>query len=150
MKIILTLICMFAAGISPLWAQKAGDFGAGVILGGPTGPTAKFWLNDTRALDIGLGLNDNLTLYGDYLWHSWKALPQPSEGKLPIYLGLGAQIRDAHHNDPALRAVAGIAYWLPRNPIELFFEIVPVFRLSHDADAELDAGIGLRYYFKGS
>lgn len=147
MKALLALVCMLAAGASPLWAQKAGDFGAGVILGEPTGITGKFWLNDSRALDMGVGLNSSFSLYGDYLWHSWGVLPQPSEGKLPVYLGLGAQVRDSLHDSLGLRAVAGIAYWLPRNPVEIFFEIVPVFHLAHDNGAEINGSIGLRYYF---
>ena len=149
MKKLLFLVCMLAAGTNPLWAQKAGDIGAGVILGDPTGATAKFWLNDSRALDAGMGFSTDLTLYGDYLWHSWKVLPQPSEGRLPAYLGLGAQIGDSSHRDSnlGLRAVAGIAYWLPRNPVEIFLDIVPVFHLSHGEGADINVSIGLRYYF---
>lgn len=142
------LLCLLSAGISPLWAQKTGDFGAGVILGNPTGATAKLWLNDSQALDAGLGFSSELAIYGDYLWHSWKVLPQPSEGRLPAYLGLGLQLRTFHPNELGLRAVAGVAYWLPRNPVELFFEIVPVLRLSRGEGVGLGAGIGLRYYFK--
>ncbi|HAF95974.1 MAG: hypothetical protein A2X34_02335 [Elusimicrobia bacterium GWC2_51_8] len=150
MKILLALVCLLAAGVKPLCAQKAGDFGAGVILGNPTGAAAKFWLNDSRALDAGVGFNTDLALYGDYLWHSWKVLPQPSEGRLPVYLGLGAQIMDSAHNNFGLRAVAGIAYWLPRNPVEIFLELVPVLRFSNNDGVDLNAGIGLRYYFKRS
>jgi hypothetical protein len=150
MKMFFTLFCLIAAVVSPLCAQKAGDFGAGVILGSPTGATAKFWLNGSRALDIGVGFNADVALYGDYLWHSWRVFPQPSEGKLPVYLGLGAQIRDSSHNNLGLRAVAGIAYWLPRNPVEIFLEIVPVFLISRGDGVDLNGSIGLRYYFKWS
>jgi len=90
-----------------------------------------------------------MLVYGDYLWHSFKVLPQPSEGKMPLYLGLGLQIGDTHHNSDALslRAVGGISYWLPKNPIEIFFELVPVFHLSNNDGSDLNAGLGLRYYF---
>ena len=147
MKMLLALVYLFAAGVNPLWAQKAGDVGAGVILGNPTGGTAKFWFTDSQALDAGVGFSTRLALYGDYLWHSWKVLPQPSEGKLPVYLGLGAQFRTVSPNEFGLRTVAGIAYWLPRNPVEIFLEVVPVFRLSPRDSVGLDAGVGLRYYF---
>ena len=43
MKMLLAMIFMLAAGTSTLRAQQAGDFGAGVILGNPTGATAKLW-----------------------------------------------------------------------------------------------------------
>ncbi|MFA6091465.1 MAG: hypothetical protein WCU88_00825 [Elusimicrobiota bacterium] len=149
MRKVLFFICMFAAGAGPLWAQKTGDYGAGVILGNPTGGTAKLWLNENQALDAGLGFSTDFALYGDYLWHGWKVLPQPAEGRLPVYLGLGAQIRTVSPEEFGLRTVVGIAYWLPRNPVEIFFELAPVFRLTPGKSIGLDAGIGLRYYFLG-
>lgn len=144
MKKLLFLVCMLAAGAGPVWGQKAGDLGAGVILGDPTGVTGKLWLYDRQALDVGVGFNHHLTLYSDYLWHSWQVLPQPARGRLPVYLGLGAQIAS---DELGLRTVAGIAYWLPHDPVEIFLEIVPVFQLTHHGGVDLDAGLGLRYYF---
>jgi len=149
MKILLTLVCLLAAGLSPAAAQNSGSIGAGVIIGNPNGLTGKLWLNEGQALDFGLGFGDNIAVYGDYLWHSWGVFPQPAEGKLPGYLGLGVQIGDSSHNHSGLglRAVAGIAYWLPRNPIEIFLEVVPVLHLSEDSGLHLNAGLGVRYYF---
>ena len=148
MKTLLVLVYILTAGISPLWAQKANDFGAGITLGSPTGGTAKFWLDDSHAIDAGIGFDSHLTLYSDYLWHHWKSLPQPSKGKLPLYLGLGAQLRTTSPiNEFGLRAVAGIAYWFPQNPVEIFLELVPVLRLSHGDGTDVNASIGLRYYF---
>jgi hypothetical protein len=149
MKKLLTLLCLLAVGTGQLWAQKAGEFGAGVVLGSPTGITGKYWLNGSRALDAGLGFDSNVLIYGDYLWHSFQVLPQPAEGKMPLYLGLGLQLGDTRHdnNDLSLRAVGGISYWLPRNPIEIFFELVPVFHFSQNGGSDLNAGLGLRYYF---
>ncbi|MCX5793040.1 MAG: hypothetical protein NTY45_12625 [Elusimicrobia bacterium] len=154
MKILLTLVCLLTAGTGRLWAQNAGDFGAGLILGNPTGATAKLWLDGSHALDAGLGFDSDVLIYGDYLWHSLRVFPQPTEGKLPVYLGLGAQIGDSQHdNNFGLRAVAGVAYLFPRNPLEIFFELVPVLHFSHDDHhyhdnrTDLNAGLGLRYYF---
>jgi len=150
MKKLLILVCLLAAGIGPLWAQKAGDFGAGVILGSQTGATAKLWLDGGRALDAGLGFNSDLTLYGDFLWHSLRVFPQPAEGKVPAYIGLGLLVgNSSSHHDSGLgvRAVAGVAYWLPRNPLEIFFELAPVLRLSDNGGSDVNGNIGLRYYF---
>lgn len=147
-KIILSaLVCLLAAA-APVRAQKAGDAGIGVILGAPTGITGKLWLDGTKAIDAGLGWNSELTVYGDYLWHGWNVLPQPAQGKLPVYLGLGGQVRTYHDAEFGIRAVAGVAYWLPNNPVEIFLEVVPVFRLTPGTSVGLDAGLGLRYYFK--
>lgn len=149
-KALLITLFISAIGGRPLSAQEAGDIGAGVILGSPTGGTAKFWINGVWALDAGVGLSRDLTLYGDYLWHSWAAKPRPAAGKLPLYLGLGAQLKTLSPNEFGVRAAAGIAYWLPRNPIEIFLEIVPVFSLRRDGGIDVGAGAGVRYYFKGS
>lgn len=150
MKILLTLVCLLAAGLSPAAAQTSGAIGAGVVVGSPTGLTGKFWLSEGHALDLGLGFSEHVSIYGDYLWHSWSALPQPAQGKLPGYLGLGVQIGDSSRHDSGLglRAVAGLAYWLPRNPVEIFLEAVPVLELSDDTGLHLSAALGVRYYFK--
>ncbi len=147
-KILFALACLVLTGAAPVWAQKAGDAGVGVILGAPTAVTGKLWLDGTKAIDAGLGWHSEFTVYGDYLWHGWDVLPQPSQGKLPVYLGLGGQIRTYHDAEFGIRAVAGLAYWLPRHPVEIFVEAVPVFFLTRDPGVGFDAGIGLRYYFR--
>ena len=144
---LLALVCLVAAA-QPLRAQKAGDIGAGVVLGNPTAVTGKVWIDGTRAVDGGFGFSTHLAIYGDYLWHSWTVLPQPAEGKLPVYLGVGMQLRTFHDAELGIRAVVGAAYWLPRNPVEVFFELAPVFRLTPGDSVGLDAGLGLRYYFR--
>ena len=147
-KTLLAFVCLVAAA-SPLWAQKAGDAGVGVILGNPTGVTGKVFLDGSQAVDLGLGVSTHFTAYGDYLCHGWNVLPQPAEGKLPVYIGLGAQVRAFHDAELGIRTVVGIAYWLPRNPVEIFCEIVPVFRVApRDEGVGLDGVLGLRYYFK--
>lgn len=146
-NLLLAFVCMIATAGS-VRAQKAGAAGAGVILGNPTGVTGKLWMTDTQAFDAGLGVSTHLAVYGDYLWHGWSVLPQPPEGRLPVYLGLGAQVRAFHDAEFGIRTVVGLAYWLPRNPVELFVEFVPVFRLTPDDSVGLDGGLGLRYYFK--
>ena len=148
MKTLIILGCMLAAGASPLWAQKAGDAGVGIMFGQPMGVTGKLWLNNVNALDAGVALNRRTTLYSDYLWH-FTVLPQSSAIKLPVYLGLGIQERDSRRVSVGVRGVAGVSYWLPHNPVELFLELVPVVHLSYGGHVSLERSIGLRYYFKG-
>ena len=150
MKKISALLLLLSVVASPVCAQKAGDVGVGVILGSPTGGTAKLWLSDRQALSAGIGFSSSLMVYGDYLWHSWTVLPQPSEGRLPVYLGLGGQIRTLTPDEFGVRGVLGLAYWLPRNPVEVFAEFVPVVRVAPWASVGLGGGIGLRYYFSAS
>ncbi|MBU2575315.1 MAG: hypothetical protein KKH28_14700 [Elusimicrobia bacterium] len=148
MKKIIFAVCLLACQSAVYAAQGGGRFGAGIILGAPTGLSAKYWLDKTRAVDGALGFGD-LSLHADYLRHGTGLLGQPKSGRLSTYWGVGAKIKD--HKDGTvfgLRAVGGAAYEFPKNPAEVFFELAPVLRLSPDSGWDLDAGIGVRYYFK--
>jgi len=146
-NLLLALVCLFASSTSAL-AQSKGAMGVGVVVGAPTAVTGKLWLDNTTAVQAGLGFDDRFTVYGDFLWHGWDVLPPVPEGKLPVYLGLGAKLRAYHDAEVGIRAVAGIAYWLPRHPVEIFLEVVPTFYLTRYRGVGLDAGLGIRYYFK--
>src|SRR5882724_3292503 len=85
-------VSLLLAASGNLWAQQSGQLGAGVILGRPIGLTGKYWLNNTQAFDTGLGFGDHFMLYGDFVWHAWHLLPQPSKGKLGAYESFGPLI----------------------------------------------------------
>jgi len=146
MKTLCFIILLLAAGAGPLRALEPDAIGMGVVVGKPTGVTAKLWYG-SQAMDTGVDFGRTLTLYGDCLWNSYKVLPQPSKGKLPVYIGIGWQVSP---DEFGLRGVAGIAYWLPRAPVEIFFDIVPVLRLTPGSSGGLNVSAGLRYYFKKS
>ena len=148
MKKLALAVAVALLNSSPLWAQKAGDFGAGVILGRPSGGSAKYWLSNIHAVDAGIGVGSDLVFHADFLWHGWKAFPQPKEGKLALHLGLGARIEaEDHETDFGIRTMAGVDYWLKGHPVELFAEIGPVFKLNNDNRFSFDGGVGVRYYF---
>jgi hypothetical protein len=71
--------------------------GLGIALGDPTGPVLKYWLNKKNAIDLGIGFQKNIVIYGGYLWHSWKIFPRIEKGILGGYIGLGGRFgeRDA-------------------------------------------------------
>ncbi|MGQ0644219.1 MAG: hypothetical protein ACT4O3_01860 [Elusimicrobiota bacterium] len=140
-------ILMLPVSASAATKYKAGDIGVGIILGSPTGLSGKYWLGTTTAIDAALGFGD-LSLHGDYLWHIADLFPQPKQGKLPAYWGVGARIKDKKDDTEfGIRGVGGMAYWFPRHPVELFLELVPVFEITPDAGLGLDVGLGVRYYF---
>jgi hypothetical protein len=147
----LAIILVFLALSSDsLWAKERGAFGAGIILGDPIGPTLKYWFYPNVAIDAGLGFESNFTVYIDLLWHGWNVFPKPPEGKLAVYLGVGPRFEEQKGEDKfGFRTVAGVAYWLESYPIETFLEIAPVFQFTPDTDTDFDAGLGLRYYFRG-
>lgn len=110
--------------------------------------SGKYWIDGTHAFDFTLGFSDDFEFNADYLWHGWGALPQPSEGKLAGYLGLGGGLDNNHHDSEfAIRTVAGAAYWFPRNPVEIFLELAPMFIVSPDSGLGWNGGIGIRVYF---
>jgi hypothetical protein len=154
----LLLIIMVA---KPIAAQDHG-FGMGLILGEPTGLSAKYWTSKDNAFDFGLGFavgGDRLTYHGnyyggsrvhfhvDYLWHSFNAI-RASE-RFPLYYGIGARFNSGGGYDGSfgVRGVFGIAWFPHSTPIDLFAELVPVFQLTPDAGLGFDAGIGIRYFF---
>jgi len=132
-------------------------FGLGVMVGEPTGLSAKLWTSQTTALDFGLGWSafDNRNYSGtlvhfhmDYLWHSFNAIN--STEQFPIYYGIGGRFngQTGYDGSFAVRGVLGIA-WLPRStPIDIFLELVPSFELTPASGFALDASIGARYFFE--
>ena len=138
-------------------------FGLGLIVGEPTGISAKLWTSHTTAFDFGLGWSvggdrigkfngyDNggsrVHFHMDYLWHAFEAIH--SNERFPLYYGIGGRINTGagYNSSIAVRGVFGIA-WMPREtPIDLFFELVPSLQLTSTAGLALDAGLGARYYF---
>lgn len=130
-------------------AQERGSLGGGVLVGSNNGGTAKYWTSGSQAADIAIGYGGNLIVHADYLWHAWDVLPAPRAGKLAAYAGLGGRFRNRAHDDVefGFRTPLGAAYWLARHPVELFVELVPVFKLNADTGLDLDGAVGLRVYF---
>jgi hypothetical protein len=145
-----TLWLLAALAVSvPCSAQERGLLGLGIMVGAPTGGSAKFWTKETQAIDAAIGYNGDLVLHGDYLWHGWDILPAPQEGKVAGYAGLGLRMRNRQDDDLefGFRTPAGVSYWMDRYPIEMFVELAPVFKVNARNALDLDGAIGLRLYF---
>lgn len=138
-------------------------FGLGVIVGEPTGISAKLWTSNQNALAFGLGWSvegyrfngfdsdydevNRTHIHVDYLWHSFYAIS--SSGQFPFFYGIGARINSGpeYSGTFAVRGVLGIE-WLPRDtPIDIFIEVVPTLNLVSSTGFGIDAGIGARYFF---
>lgn len=145
--VILSLVLL----TSPVHAQQR-PFGAGIIIGDPTGFTAKYWKNKENAYDFGLawalGDNGSVLIYGDYIWHRFEIT---GEARTPLYFGVGAWF-GANDNRTGLgaRIPLGVTHLFARDPIDVFFEIVPAIRIVPDTDLDVQGGFGIRYYFKSS
>ncbi len=144
--IVIGLLLFF---IKPAAAQERG-FGMGLILGEPTGLSAKLWASSDNAFDFAAAWSvrreGNILLQADYVWHFFNAIPV-SSGKLPLYIGIGGRVVLA--NDPQLgvRIPFGMDYLFADAPVDIFVELVPILDLSPATDFGVGGGIGVRYWF---
>ena len=139
-------------------AQK-GVLGAGLIVGEPTGVSAKYYLADDRAVDLAIGgavVGRGIQVHGDYLWHPW-ILEQKDSFALPVYLGVGGRILnhdggggEEDHVRLGVRGPIGILFDFTRIPLDVFAEVAGVADYRTKGDhfgLDINAGIGARYYF---
>jgi hypothetical protein len=133
----------------PVTAQDHG-FGMGLILGEPTGLSAKLWTSSDNAFDLAAAWSfkgdGHILLQADYVWHFFDLMPVPS-GKLPLYIGIGGRVVLA--DDPlfGVRIPIGIDYLFADAPIDVFLELVPILDLSPETDFGVGGGLGIRYWF---
>jgi hypothetical protein len=158
-----TMTALFLFLIAQTASVQTRRFGLGVVVGEPTGISAKVWTSDVNGLDFGLGWKygeypdqfgyDNhygetrLHLHVDYVWHSFDAIH--SSERFPLYYGFGFGMSSGGGEDPTavLRGVFGIS-WLPRRtPFDVFLEISPSLPLTNTAGLTLQFSIGSRYFF---
>jgi len=140
-------------------------FGIGLMLGDPTGLSAKYFMSGQTALAFGLGNayhdhhypNDfhyhGIHFHTDVLWHPVLLVRNPSI-RLPFYLGIGGQFRayeDGNGNDHSylgFRVPFGIAIDFVRAPIDIFFELVPTWVfVGPGDDFYIGGALGFRIYF---
>ena len=88
------IFIFFALNNDSLCAKEKGTLGAGIILGDPIGPNVKYWFDPKAAIDFGLGFERDFTVYADFLWHEWTLFPQPPQGSLAGYFGLGLRYEE--------------------------------------------------------
>lgn len=151
----LVAIALFFATLAvsgPAAHAAGGNFGLGVILGEPTGISAKLWMTRTNALQFGVAWSfsgdTELHVQGDYLMHFFNVI-DVDKGRLPLFAGLGGRIRvrDEADNKVGLRIPVGLAYHFASAPFDIFGEIVPILDLAPDTDFEMEGAIGAHFYF---
>jgi hypothetical protein len=125
---------------------------AGLMVGEPTGPTVKYFLNDTVAVDAAAGWSPyrhaSAELHADILLHDFNLIPV-DQGKLPVYVGAGALVRFRHNADDqgGIRIPFGISYMFQDIPVDIFAEVGPALIVTPDVRGEIVGGIGARYRF---
>lgn len=149
-KTILTLgtIVVLMLTASALQAQeRASNSELGIIVGEPTGISAKFWTGNNTAFDLGLAWSfsgqGSMHIHSSYLIH--KTIENNPD--LALYYGLG--VRLLMESDPKVgaRIPLGLQYLIPDSRLSLFFELAPMLNLVPDTDFDVNGGLGLRYFF---
>lgn len=136
-------------------AQGRG-FGLGLIVGEPTGLSAKLWQSRQSAFDFAAAWSFSdeaaLHLHGDFLRHAF-GLIEVEKGKLPVYYGIGLRVKmsddeDADDVSLGIRIPVGLDYlFAGGTPLDVFLEVVPILDLAPDTDVTLNASLGMRYWF---
>ena len=129
----------------------SGRFGAGFILGKPTGVSLKYFLNDTIAVDAAVGWDfhdESVPVYGDLLWHKFDLITVP-RGQLPFYLGVGGRVEIRSHDEDrvGLRVPFGASYIFDSLPLDVFAEIAPILDFTPSVRGGFTVGIGARWWF---
>jgi hypothetical protein len=139
-------------------AVDKGTVGVGIILGEPTGISAKLYLKDDQAIQVAVGFafyGGGFEVAGDYLFHPY-ILQSRDSFVLPFYIGPGLRLiqysegRDTSYIALGVRAVAGLLFDFKTVPLDAFVEIAGVLEhggSGHGFDVKLNADVGIRYYF---
>ena len=128
--------------------------GIGVIVGEPTGISAKIWGTQSTAFQFAIAwrtrdpfLGTRVGFSGDYVWHSFDAIH--ANERFPVFYGVGGAIASggAFESVLGVRGVVGIDWLSRRAPIDVFFQVTPVLVLSPSTGVEIGAGLGMRFFF---
>ena len=126
MKYLVQISVVFLVlSLSNTYAQK--DFGIGIILGDPTGLSAKLYTGSNNAFDFAAAWSfkgdGHLLLQADYVWHS--SLSRTSSGMFALYYGIGGRIIFSDDPNVGVRIPVGIDYIFSNAPVDIFLEVVP-------------------------
>ncbi len=138
----------------------SGLFGIGVVIGEPTGISAKYWTRSHRAWDFALGASfySDFRFHGTYLFH----VDAFNHQRVPLHYGVGLSITGKGDRTVVVgrntvtrrselgigpRGSLGVSYLLPSAPFDLFLELGATFFVVQPTGLELDILIGTRFYF---
>jgi hypothetical protein len=106
--LVILSICL----LTPALTAQQGGFGLGVMLGEPTGISAKLWLGRTTALDgvVAWAFVNNLAIsvHADYLFHFFDVF-SVKEGTIPLYVGIGGMVSIGPEPDVGV----GVRFYFP-------------------------------------
>lgn len=125
-------------------------FGIGIILGEPTGISAKLKTGSANAFDFAAAWsfkqNGHLLLQADYVWHNFD-LDVVESGRPSFYYGIGGRI--IFSNDPlvGVRVPVGLDFEFKNAPVDIFAELVPILDFVPSTNFNFAGGLGVRFWF---
>ncbi len=143
-------------------ARSRDEFGLGILLGEPSGLSARYISDGSRnSIDAGLSysFSDYFLIFADYRWDFRRAFKTDVEFlNLAVpYVGVGALLafssgatKGAFTGSSAgfgVRIPLGSEWRIPSSPVGAFLELVPGLSIAPGMDAFFQGGIGARYYF---
>ena len=134
-------------------AQAGETFGLGLILGDPNGLSFKTGLDGGLQIDGALGFSifddpEFLQVHADFLWQN--QLKSFDKAQMDWYFGVGPKLAaflDGGDIWLGARAPLGLDFLFTNVPLDLFVEIAAGLWIIQDVDFDLDAAVGLRYWF---
>ena len=145
----LILLFIFLSSFILISAQSKG-FGAGIIVGEPTGISGKYWVSSINSINMAAAWSFKgdgaILLQADYVFHEYNLI-KVNKGKLPVYFGIGGRVFLSDEIIIGARVPIGISYMFANAPVDIFLEVVPVLNLVPATDFSVDGGIGFRYFF---
>lgn len=152
----LFVLILLTLSIGILFAQ----FSAGIILGEPSGVSAKYQFSKNLAIDVGAAYSFLWGISGIHLSADVVYLEQTlfriSDQVIPIYAGAGFRYFGlsffgfTEGYTVGVRIPLGILYPFQLNDtvrLEVFGEVVPTFELIPDVSFKVSFGLGIRYVF---
>lgn len=154
MKNLLFLLLLLIIPITAAQAQSTDrNFGAGVIIGEPTGLSLGYWTSNNRSFSAAAAWSfrnnqggESIQVQLDYLFHNFDIV-SVNQGSLPLYIGFGGRMRFGDNEKVGIRVPLGAAYHFQDHALEIFLEIVPTFDLVPNTGVSGNSGLGIRYYF---
>ena len=138
------------------------NFGLGVAFGSPTSIVGKYFVGGGNAIDFGLGFwtgwgcNDRgycsdrsldvLTVNADYLWQD--SLARGAKVSLDWHIGAGGRLWAGNDTAIAARMPLGLdLYFRKPSFLEVFVEIAPAVSSVPGLYGDIEAFLGVRFYF---
>ena len=150
------LVLTFVAGLGLLSSSALADTAVGVVIGDPTGISARVGLDAEHSFEGALAYSssdyEGVHVHATYLWDKARVFKTQAD-PLYMYYGLGLRLiaisKGRYDGDLSVapRAPLGLRYIFENPNVEVFAELALSLDLTPKTDVDLDGGIGGRIRF---